>query len=161
MDKNTSEQSDETPQGGWRQTEAPAAPTATTAVERLSNGQFPKGVSGNKHGRPKKLPRAFSDRQFMREQIEELEREVEVNGEKLPARQLMFRGALNAAIKSDPNARKFVLQAQENALEALRLRNRTENSELELAEYWMSRAEKVDRELADEFAELIKRAKKL
>lgn len=45
---------------------------------REPNGQFPKGVSGNRRGRPRKLERAYTPTQVRQDILGQMEEEIEI-----------------------------------------------------------------------------------
>lgn len=85
--------------------------------------RFKPGHSGNPNGRPPKLPRSWSNREFHRDVMKELNEEVPVtlNGrrQRLSKYRLVIRHAVNLAIKGDIQAMKFVMQVASRAAHGL------------------------------------------
>jgi hypothetical protein len=162
MDKDPNDQNPQPAQGGWdEEDDAPAETPATTPLARLPNGQFPKGVSGNKNGRTKKVPRAYTRREFIKDFIAEMEREFDVNGEKLSANRVLFRSMINAAVKGNAQALKLLLELIQISLDEVKRLKPADSEELEAAESWMAFEKKPDPKDVNAFIELIKNAKRL
>lgn len=104
---------------------APDAPPAY--VGRLKNGRFGKGHSGNLAGRPKKMERAWSQRQMDLDLLREGNRlvSVHVDGkiQKITMRELMFRALISQGMKGNLKAFELAWEMLNDAQRDHQLRN--------------------------------------
>jgi hypothetical protein len=105
---------------------------------RLPNGQFPKGVSGNLNGRPKKSERAWTHRQRQFDTVKEANRLVRVveNGkvEHISTEQALIRQLLRKGINGDMKAAQMALSRIDRAQSAREWRDREIFRDLEFLE---------------------------
>ena len=119
---------DSTSEADGKKLSAQTAREAPFANEgRLKNGRFGKGFSGNLGGRPKKMERAWSQRQVDLDLLREGNRlvSVHVDGkiQKITMRELMFRALTTQAVKGNLKAFQLAWDALNDAQSGHQLRN--------------------------------------
>lgn len=126
-------------------------------------GRFAKGSSGNPKGRPRKRVRPSTERELLRDFFAEMEREIDVGGEKIAVTRALLRQRISAAGKGDAKeAAKLLDEYGKNVLKLGEL-NKEDSSYLEAVERRFGHREHqiTDRELLDFLYDLRRKAKKL
>lgn len=113
MSEDTTDDDDGNPIIGTR------APPAVEQVVRNRAGQFMKGSTANRRGRPRNCERSWSMRQLNTNAFEELNRPVtiRVNGKsvRVTMYQLILRGIFEEAARKNPKAIKLSLEIAKDA----------------------------------------------
>lgn len=95
--------------GGGNTAKTPTNEQPSEKAERLPNGQFPPKKSGNPRGRPRKRERSHTERQFRRDVFAEFERNLTIDGKKLPAIRFVLRRVIHEAANGNKTAMKMAV----------------------------------------------------